>query len=239
MILGLDRHPVASCFIELDDAITELQRDTGDTRTFVLNAHSFPDEIPAGAIVFNLENVGTQLDPGAFPGHRVVDFSLRNIDAWRVAGRDVEHFPVGYHASMERFALAPKKDIDVIFTGCRNERRQLLLDALADRGLNVVSLPPGIYGARRDQLLARSKLALGPLYYPSGVFPALRVAHLVANHVPVLSERCDEGWNIITTCAYEHLVGTAEHMVKEHEHYQCLADLAYEAFKRMPMVLPS
>lgn len=232
MILGCDVHPAAACFEEIDAAVSAMT-----DRTVCFNAHAFPKQVPAGAVVYNLENVPGQVpDPASlWHGHEVWDFSASNA-----AKYDATHVPIGYHPSMERFTLSPKRDIDVVFTGCMNDRRSAVLTALADRGLNVVAIGPrDMFGKERDALLARSKLALNMLFYEDGVFPALRVAHLVANKVPVLSETCPEGWPFVSTVPYSRLVDEALAMVRDEPYAKWTARNAYQCFTEMPMGLPS
>lgn len=187
MILGRDRHPASECFAELDDAIESMW----DGPPVCLNAHAFPDEIPPGGIVYNLENVNNLRPKMNFDGHELWDFSEKNCQLWAERGRpDVVHVPVGYHESMSRFAMAPfeERHIDVVFTGCVNYRRGDFLSACANRGLTVAHIPPGVYGEARDAVLARSKISLNMLFYPGGAFPTLRAAHAVANGLLPLNE---------------------------------------------------
>ena len=213
MILGRDRHPASACFDELNAAVEALL--PAGAATVCFNAHVFPDRLPAGAIVYNLENVGIQVSAEAFPGHEVWDFSRRNVDAWREAGRvasEVRHVPVAFHPSMQRFEMRPweERTIDVVFAGALNARRSQLIDDLRARRLNVAHIPHGVYGAQRDAVLARSKLALNPLFYERGMFPSLRACHAIANHLPVLSERAPEmpEWCLLAS-PYEEIVGAA------------------------------
>ena len=231
-IVALDRHPVAACFAELDDALRALD----PTRTVYLNAHTAPDEVPSGGIVLNTENVPGQVaDPRAlWP-----DAELWDISASNAAKYGATHVPVGYHASMERFTRSAAPDIDVVFTGCLNERRRAVLQELADHGLSVCHVPPGIYGAERDALLARSKLALNMQFYADGIYPVLRVAHLVANGVPVLSEAHADGWSFVASCDYAELVDTAVTMLERPYDTERSAWNALEMFRCRPMVLPS
>jgi hypothetical protein len=174
-------------FREIADAFAALGR--GDV---ILNGH---DGKPApGSTVWNAENVPLQVGTDRFEGCDLWDMSARNCEAWRAAGREVMHVPVGYHPSMTRFEMRPwaERDIDVVFTGLVNERRKVILEALAEQGLEVRVIPPGTYGAARDAVLARSKLAIAPLYYPDGIFGTLRAAHCVANGVPFLAERAPD-----------------------------------------------
>ena len=240
MILGRERHVHAACFTELDAAVADL----AGGRTVALNAHAFPHEVPIGAVVYNLENVGIQVgaSPLAFLGHELWDFSRRNVEAWHAAGRAVAHVPVGYHPSMERFRRLPAEacEHDVVFTGAMNDRRRAVLDALRQRGLRVAVVPYDLYGAQRDQILSRSRMALNMLYYEEGTHPVLRTAHLVANGVPVLCEHAPEAptWALLQ-CAYGDLVERcAELLGRRREVLDHLADSSYVALRMHPMTLP-
>lgn len=234
MILGRFKHPPSAAFDEINAAVEALT-----LRTVCFNAHEYPHSIPDGAVVFNLENPAQVCEAARreWEGHELWDFSERNA-----AELGAKHVPVGYHPSMERFRRRPsdQRDIDVVFTGCMNERRAKVLDELRMRGLHVVHVPSGsLYGFARDAILARAKLALNMLFYEDGTFPALRVAHLVANRIPVLSETCPEEWNFVPTVAYEDLVDAAEGFIKGGGPFYSLAEDAFAQFKVRPLVLPS
>ncbi len=226
MICGLDVQTTAKCFVEIDEAVRQMT-----DRTVVFNAHRAP--APPGSIVYNLENVPLQVPDYAtrWAEHEVWDFSASNAAKYKA-----KHVPVGFHPSMIRFKRAKDLDIDVIFTGVINDRRAKVLNDLKARGLNVVVVPARLYGRGRDALLARAKLALNMLFYPDGVFPALRVAHLVANRVPVLSERALEQWNWVPHCDYERLAWTVVNAIKAGPE---MAEHAFTRFTQQPMDLPS
>ena len=246
MIAGLTRNPYAPCFHEIDAAVSALRNTS--TPPVVFNAHAYPDEVPDRAIVFNLENVGVQVHPHMFDAFRknqsceIWDFSQRNIERLNEGGVHVTHVAIGYHPSMERFTPLPyeEKTIDVVFAGAINDRRREVLHDLKRRGLNVCVVPDLLYGAARDALFARSKLALNMLYYSNGVFPSLRAAHLVANKVPLLSECCPEGWDFIPTCTYEEIADRAEALVRRRREYlDHQTESSYVSFRMRPLVLPS
>ncbi len=229
MIVGRDTQTFSQCFVEIDDAVRAMT-----DRTVCFNAHRA--EAPPGSIIYQTENVPTQVaDPRAmWPDHEIWDISASNA-----AKYGAKHVPIGYHPSMERFKRADVLDIDVVFSGAINDRRAKVLNELQARGLRVVVVPVRTYGRQRDALLARAKLALNMLFYEDGIFPALRVAHLVANHVPVLSERCPEGWPFISTCEFTDIVDATERIVRDEQAARENAEYALEAFRAMPMVLPS
>ena len=238
MILGLDRHPAAHCFDELDAALSAMGRPD-----VVLNGHAFPDEIPPGATVYNLENLPLQVSPHAFPDCNIWEYSALNLKQWKAAGRKPTYVPVGYHASMERFRPRPwdSRDVDVAFTGCLTERRCVVLDGLVEAGLVVGVIGPGqAYAGQRDRYLARSKLVLNMLVEDGRTHPVLRSAHLVANRVPMLAEWAPETprW-VHHGCRYEDLVNRAVAFVRQTTRLTDVANDMYEDFKRSPMELPA
>ncbi len=238
MIIG-NKDGTSPLFREINDAVEALAGD----RVVHLCAHDNPEAVPRGGIVYNLENVPGQVDTDMFQGCELWDFSERNCEAWRKAGRGVTHVPVGYHPSMERFTMKPweERDIDVIFTGVLNERRVALLNELGSRGLKVeVIYPgPGSYGPERDEKLSRAKLAIAPLYYPDGIYGTLRAAHCAANGLPLISETAPDmpPW-VGAHCCYEELAELVAHWLKS-PNLRKEGELAYERFVASPMTLPA
>jgi hypothetical protein len=236
MIIGRNENMLlAQAFIEIDDAVSALT-----DRCVVFRAHRTDTpgglNIPEGAIIYNTENVPQQVpDPRErWAGHEIWDIGKANAARYGAV-----HVPVGWHPTMERFKRAEHLDIDIVFTGSINERRQNILLAMQDRGLHVCHVPYRAFGAERDALIARAKLALNMQYYPDGMYPQLRVAHLVANKVPVLSERAEEGWNFVPECTYEELVDRAVELVRMgRRDGEYRAQVAYDAFRSNPMRLP-
>lgn len=180
-----------ACFREIDDAVTSL---VGANDRVYFNAHAAPHTVPSDRIVFNLENVAVQIPATIFvPRQQIWDFSARNVAYWRASGRNAIHVPVGFHPSMVRFSpkSGPERDIDVVFVGCLNPRRQAILSGLRERGLRVEALY-GAYGAHRDAILARAKIMLNMLFYENGVFPILRHIHGAANRLVTVAEAATE-----------------------------------------------
>lgn len=235
MILGRDRQRAAACFAEIDAAVEALRPK--DAPPIALNAHAFPDELPREAIVYNFENVGTQISPQAFIEHRLWDFSAANMPAWK--GR-ASHVPVGYHASMERFDRVAESEPYVILTGAMNSRRAQIVHELERRRIVVVTVGhDGPYGRERDRLLARARLALNVRFYEDGVFPVLRAAHCVANRVPVLSEATPDApeWSVLEA-GLDDLVETTVRLVSDPARLELAAAHAYGLFVSAPLKLP-
>lgn len=249
MIVGRAVHcPGSATFDEIDAAVSAISK-----RTVCFNAQIVPQFlsplllplfVPDDAVIYNLENVPGQVDPGWFAGREVWDFSARSVRYARERGHLWTHVPIGYHPSMRRFQRKPRgeRDIDVAFAGTMNERRQRVIDALSERGLRVVVIPSGMpwtYGSDRDSIYARTRLALNMLQFEEGLFPSLRAAHLIANGVPVLSERCHEPWDFVPLCAYEEIVPLAVKMLTGGDDgLDELAGLSDERFRARPLIVP-
>lgn len=150
--------------------------------------------IPADSIVVNLEQA--QANSTWMSGHYlsmlkrfpVLDYSERNMQALATFG--VSHaalLPVGYSRSLTRIQHRAVKDIDVLFYGSMNERRHRILNALGERGLNVIHLFD-VYGEERDTAIARAKIVLNMHYYETAIFEVVRVSFLLANGVCVVTE---------------------------------------------------
>lgn len=152
-------------------------------------------QLPASVIFYNLE----QADPGArwmtgpyaaaMQHHEVWDFN--EVSVWRLAKAGVAPkilwAPIGFVPELQRIPAAIEEDIDVLFYGSVNPRRQYILDRLSAAGIHVVHAF-GIYGAERDALLARAKLVLNIHYYDSNIFEWVRVFYALANRKAVVSE---------------------------------------------------
>lgn len=247
-IVGIDRYPACAGFNELRDAVEALCLEAGDTRDIIFAAHMAApnrDEIPAGAIIYNLENVPVQVDLDSFRGHEIWDFSEQNLVKWASRPRPqppVQYCPVGYHPTMERFRQLPweERDIDVVFSGFMSTRRVKLLEALRARGLNAVHVPFPTFGPERDKYLARAKLALNMMYDGGWVYPFPRGAHLAANRIPMLNEDAPEIPNWAgARRTYDELADRCVELVAMGENFlEEMAEETYQAFKKCPMVLP-
>lgn len=90
------------------------------------------------------------------------DYSAANVARLAALGVAALHVPIGYHPVLARIERAAE-DLDVLFYGSLNERREAVLDGLEARGLQVASVF-GVYGAERDALIARAKLVLNVHY---------------------------------------------------------------------------
>lgn len=193
----------------------------------VLGAHLLEQPPPPDAIIYNLEQV-QPMAPWLTPkhlsvlrGHPVWDYSRANIARLAELGAaKATHVPIGYVPELTRIAPATTEDIDVLLVGSTNERRLKVLKALRAKGLKV-HVGFGVYGAARDQLLARAKVVLNVHYYEARVFEIVRVSYLLANSRCVVSEHgvdSEEEEALATGVAfvdYEHLVDRCAQLVAD------------------------
>lgn len=148
---------------------------------------------PPGAILYNLEQVqqgSAWLTPALldlFRHYPVWDYSRRNVAQLVAMGVPTPALvPIGWAPQLSRIAPMAE-DIDVLFYGSMNPRRQSVLEALEAQGVKVKVLF-GLYGAERDAYVARSRLVLNIHYYEAKVFEVVRVSYLLANGRAVVSE---------------------------------------------------
>jgi len=139
-------HSHSRCFEEvalsLSDAFAALGHDAPIVTdaaqlrgtAIALGAHMLENmDAPADLIVYNLEQIyrNPQMMTPAYAAllktHPVWDYSSRNIAALAEEGIAAALCGIGYMPSLTRIAAAPVRDIDVLFIGSMNRRRQAML----------------------------------------------------------------------------------------------------------------
>jgi hypothetical protein len=196
----------------------------------VLGAHLLEDDgaraLPPETIVYNFEQIdsgSSWLRPAflAALGRCVVwDYSRRNLERIRALTGNprLVYVPVGYVPQLTRISADVPQDIDVLFYGAMNDRRQRVIDALRAGGLEVCAVF-GTYGAVRDRLIARAKVVLNVHYYDASVFEIVRASYLLANRKAVVAE-CHGGTEIyadlrdaMRLVPYDDLVASCRELV--------------------------
>jgi hypothetical protein len=203
--------------------------------------------LPAGTIVYNSEQIDPRsswLGPGflAALGRCVVwDYSARNLAriASFTGNPRLVHVPVGYVPQFTRILPIEPEDIDVLFYGSMNARRQRVIDALSAAGLEVCARF-GVYGAARDGLIARAKLVLNLHYYEASVFEIVRVSYLLANRKAVVAE-CDATTEIdadlrdaMRLVPYDDLAASCRELVADAERRARYAEMGFRQMCARP-----
>jgi len=166
---------------------------------------------------------------------RVWDYSLKNVALLTSLGANADHLPLGYHSQLERIARRATEDIDVLFYGSVNERRAEVLLELKQRCRTETLF--GVYGAQRDEAIARSKIILNLHYYPEMILEEARLSFLLNNGRFVISEESDHNpyGDGVVFAPCENLVETCLRYLEAPEERERIARRGYEVFKQRDM----
>lgn len=164
-------------------------------RNIVFGAHLLQDfsMLPDDSIIFNLEQMGSGsplLKPGYLEALRrftVWDYSPRNIAWLAQQGIPASLVRLGHAPALARVPRPDVQDIDVLFYGVLNPRRQAVIDRLETTGLRVVVLTSVVL-AELDTYIARSKVVVNVHYYETKIFEIVRVSYLLNNGKAVVTE---------------------------------------------------
>lgn len=229
----------------------------------VFNAQHARLALDDGSIIYNAEQVPVQ--PYAelttwwrryvdlMRRHVVWDYSATNIERLKRLGigRAV-HCRVGWWPGLERVSkmhddggdmvFPVEQDIDVLFIGSINDRRERLLFEIGLRGMKVKTLF-GVYGEVRDRWLARSKVILNTHYYENPIHEVFRTSYMLANRKCVVTEGggCDielEQFAAHTMGyeSYDQLAELCSQYVRDKQVRQAAEKYGYTEFRKIDQV---
>lgn len=262
-VVIIKKDPSSSAFEELAETLLYGLKAIGidatsDTNTIyphatniILGVHLLTTEeinmLPSDSIIYNTEQIfpdspwNTSHLLTAIKKFNTWDYSLRNIERLAEQGitREIFYMPVGFVPELCRIPKAVDQDIDVLFYGSMNERRQHILQTLIDRGLKVV-VTTSTYGAFRDALIARAKVVLNLHFYQSKIFEIVRVSYLLSNQKAIVAEVDDETdidpkfRDAVIGVSYEQLVDACIDLVNDEARRQALEKRGYEIMASVP-----
>src|SRR5262249_8408489 len=106
--------------------------------------------------------------------------------------RQPVHVPVGWAPVLARIPKRTNEDIDVLFYGLPSDSRLKIISQVCLAGAKCV-FACGLYGAARDDLIARAKIVLNlNLYAQSRIFEVVRTSYLLANGKAVVADHYPE-----------------------------------------------
>ncbi|HDR4423595.1 TPA: glycosyltransferase family 1 protein [Bacillus cereus] len=219
--------------------------------TIVFGAHTFahnPNLLPNNAIIYNLEQL-YEGSPYAHPFYLMLlkdkeiwDYSKQNIE-WlkqKGVGKEIKHVEMNYAPTLEikkeAFEDGITEDIDILFIGALNPRRQAIFDQLKAVAphLNIV-FKNNAWGIVRNELIARSKIILNIHFYLSGILETPRVSYAVANKKFIISENSNPEdeieWPGIVFTPYEKIIENILKYIALPEERIKLAEKAYTHFE--------
>lgn len=159
-------------------------------------AHTYPQD----TILYNFEQwSGDQLEVNSelqkiADKFQIWDYSLGNIHKWKALNPKYTPYYAKVSFAPNLVKINPvEEDIDILYIGSMDAARARKISACqANVGLNrnsVVTVS-GIWGKRRDDFMARSKLLLNLSYpdSPHTIFEIVRVSYYLANKKAVVCE---------------------------------------------------
>ena len=200
------------------------------------------------SIIYNWEPASA--DIGRFiPGYlrqmihsHVWDYNEGNVQQLKAAGvQDIHHVPMGYVDDMRRVQAVEVQDIDVLFYGEINWRRQGIINAIRAKGLRVVTSDDTgrMNGEQRDQYIARSKVVLNiHLLDAIKVFEIARVGYLLANKKAVVSELSEltaiesDIRDAVAHGAVDELPQLCWDLVHDHDRRHALEQKGFDTFSK-------
>lgn len=168
-------------------------------RNILIGVHllnpSMAAQMPPDTIVLNTEQLGGT--PASWNqnilewfsrGFTLWDYSDANVTRLGEFGvKRVEKLQLGYQKELCCITPQEEQDVDVLFYGSINPRRQTVLSDLESRGLRVKALY-SVYGAERDAWIARSRIVLNLHFYETQIFEIVRAFYLMTNGIPTAAE---------------------------------------------------
>ena len=166
------------------------------------------------------------------------DYSLKNIAKLASLGfMDVKYLELGYQKEMYRIPKCSTQDIDVLFYGSMNQRREKVISQLKSRNLNI-NVAFGVYGPQRDELISNSKIVLNLHYYESQIYEVVRSSYLLNNAKLVVGE-VNETTSIenryleaIFPAKYEDLADSCHELAVNETLRKSLEDRAISSFMK-------
>ena len=204
--------------------------------------------VPHNYIVFQLEQTTGQDESKWFSqtyiNHmknalEIWDYSLINYQNLRKVGIEkVKYVPLQYMRSIDNIQHQ-EKDIDILFYGSVNERRQKILDQLTTSGLKTV-VKTHVWNEERDNLIARSKIVVNIHYYNNSILETTRLSYLLSNSCLVVSEKSQDPvldkWHTpyLKFVCYDQLVETCQQCIDHYQEIQPQITTSLLEYKKHP-----
>ena len=221
-----------------------------DSTNIVIGAHlldtSHISQLPKNSIILNTEQLDGINIAWLTPilqfakNFSVWDYSLKNISKLNDLGfYKVKFLELGYQSELQRIPKKSRQNIDVLFYGSMNPRREKVIAELRAYDLNV-HVAFAIYGPQRDELISRSKVVLNHHHYDSEIYEVVRTSYLINNAKLVVGEvnpstSIDTHYlTSIYPAKYEELSASCYKLVRDDALRNELEDKALSTFRQFP-----
>jgi hypothetical protein len=216
----------------------------------VIGAHlldtSHISQLPKNSIILNTEQLDSINIAWLTPilqfakNFSVWDYSLKNISKLNDLGfYKVKFLELGYQSELQRIPKKSPQNIDVLFYGSMNPRREKVIAELRAHDLNV-HVAFAIYGSKRDELISRSKVVLNHHHYDSEIYEVVRTSYLINNAKLVVGEvnpstSIDTHYlTSIYPAKYEELAASCSKLVRNETLRIELENKALSTFRQFP-----
>lgn len=197
-----------------------------NSRNIIIGCHliQYKDSysIPMNSIVLNTEQLSSELGNwnenliSWISTFETWDYSITNVNALKENGiSTAKHLKIGYHIGLKTIQKSQFQDVDILFYGSLNGRRQSMIERLEKAGFKMKTLF-GVYGQERDQWIARSKVILNIHYYATEIFEIVRCFYPMINAKAIVSEM-----NTTTKIDADYIEGIYP------SHYEGIIDACY------------
>lgn len=239
-----------AAFLELHHECSVVTvQPASEENVVILGANLLTHYPPAHWIIYNLEQMTansswiTNWYIDLLRLHPVWDYSPSNIFELGKLGIHALLLPIGYSPCLTRIPNLEDenwlndKPLDVLMYGSMNERRQKIFDELKE--VCNAHWAFGVYGAKRDELIARAKLVVNIHFYESKVFEIVRCSYLLSNKKCIVSERGldleleDKFKDGIVFCDYQDIAKTCRELIDNPEERNEIAQKGFEIFSQM------
>lgn len=232
------------------DSKLSLNQICPESTNIVIGAHlldaSHISQLPSNSIILNTEQLDGINIAWLTPilqfakNFSVWDYSLKNISKLNDLGfNKVKFLELGYQSELQRIPKNSPQDIDVLFYGSMNPRREKIITELREHDLNV-HVAFAVYGPQRDELISRSKVVLNHHYYDTEIYEVVRSSYLINNAKLVVGEvnpstSIDARYlTSIYPTKYEELAISCSKLVRNDELRYELEDKALSTFRQFP-----
>lgn len=171
------------------------------------------------------------------------DYSMQNIVNIRnlFSSRNlilpvVKYVPITYLRNF--LGTDTNKDIDVLFYGSTNPRREKIMADLEAINLKIHFAGYNLWNERRQELINRSKIILNIHFYDNPILETTRLAPLVSQGAFVISEPSsdkilDKFWSsMVTFCSYDKIVDKISSFLQVWESCKEFAILARQELSK-------
>lgn len=237
--------------IECTFRINEVDRSCVNIAFGWVNAfnNGLMDIYPHGTILYNMEKWSNQSfvnDPFFHviaDRFQIWDYNLATLEKWRELNpRFLPYYArVSFAPNLVKVPPQAEEDIDILFIGSLNESRAAkVMDCQRNIGVNrnsVVTVS-GIWGARRDDFISRSKVLLN-LSCPGGqysTFEIVRVSYYLANKKAVVCEYHpgleieDDMRNVLKFVPADEFAVCCNDLVHDADKRKAYADACFDVF---------